>query len=161
MAASLVAFEPTRHADYYLRVFDDLPEGHRLAIRDALHDSGNEARKWIKRKLTTGRRTGRIYRIFGRNHQASAPGEFPAKLTGKLSRNVRYDVRGAAELEVGIRKFGNVPYPMFLEFGTRKMARRPYIEEASNEFANRLAMELVYYTRVSIVKRLDQRRLLP
>ena len=90
--------------------------------------------------------------ITSRQRQAS----FPAKLTGKLSRNVDYSVRGGSELEVGIKEFGE-DYPAHLEFGTRRILRRPYVEPTSDAFTEQLAVELVYYSRVSLSKRLGRR----
>lgn len=49
----------------------------------------------VKKKLAAiPARTGRIYIINGRPHQASAPGEPPAPLTGKLRQSITHtDVR--------------------------------------------------------------------
>lgn len=158
MVASVKAIiNPSRHSDTFFRLVDDIPVFTDGAIRDSMFDVGSESAKFLKFRLTTGPRTGRRYRIFGRIHQASAPGEFPARLTGKMSRNTAYSVRGTSELEVGIKTFGGTPYPKFLEEGTRKMERRPFIEPTSDKYANQMAIELAYYTRVSLSKRLGVR----
>lgn len=66
---------------------------------------------------------GRIYRRpGGRLHQASAPGESPAIDYGRLVRS--FSIRKVGEL---LREIV-VPQPGFwLEFGTRRMAARPFL----------------------------------
>lgn len=72
----------------------------------------------VKKKLiAVPARSGRIYVINGRPHQASAPGEPPAPLTGKLRQSITHsDVRWD-----GDQAFGEVgssdPKASRLEFG--------------------------------------------
>lgn len=70
----------------------------------------------VKKKLT-GKRSGRIYIVNGRPHQASAPGEPPASMTGALRQSITHtDVIWSGETasgEVGTNK----PYGARLEFG--------------------------------------------
>lgn len=83
----------------------------RVVLRCALYYEGR-----VKKKLT-GPRTGRIYIINGRAHQASAPGEPPATLTGKLRQSITHtDVMWDGDnafCEVGT----SMPYGRTLEFG--------------------------------------------
>ena len=73
---------------------------------------------------------GRIYnyRLNGRTirHRASAPGEPPALLTGKLEKSLSAKTSGFTSLTYSA---GNedVIYAGFLEYGTSKMAPRPYL----------------------------------
>lgn len=72
-------------------------------------------------------KSGRIYRRRGVEHQASAPGEAPASDTGRLvgSITTRYEndnLRGFVQAATR--------YTRFLEFGTSKMAPRPYMRPA-------------------------------
>lgn len=96
-------------------------------LRDALHGSAILMQNEI-RKILRGPRHGKIYKLRGGAlHQASAPGEPPALLTGHL----RASVEGRAEIEaiaarVQAGGFG-APYAIHLEFGTRKMAQRPFM----------------------------------
>lgn len=91
-----------------------------------------------------GTKTGRIYETgkSGRNHRgqflkkgangkrqhrASAPGEAPASDTGKLASSIRVTVdRSAGTAKVIAR----TPYAAHLEFGTTKMAPRPFMSVA-------------------------------
>jgi hypothetical protein len=67
-----------------------------------------------------------------------------------MSRGIRYSVRGIEELEVG-PSIG-ARYPEYLELGTRKMKRRPYIELISNQFAQQLAILLLQFSRTALSK---------
>ena len=72
-------------------------------------------------------KTGHIYKHHGVEHQASAPGEPPASETGHLVNSIKteYDegkLMGAVVVQA--------PYGIMLEFGTEKMAGRPYLRPA-------------------------------
>ena len=73
--------------------------------------------------LTTGKRSGRVYRIKGRDHQASASGEMPAKISGTLAKSVKDGLKNK-QIELGETAF----YAGFLELGTARMAARPHIK---------------------------------
>ena len=68
-----------------------------------------------------GPKSGRIYG----SHQASAPGQYPASDTGRLAGGVRMVMPSGASMtgQVGT----NVAYGPMLEFGTSKMAARPWL----------------------------------
>lgn len=93
-----------------------------VPLTTGLRKSGIFIRRELVKALTTGKRTGRIYRINGRNHQASAPGEIPAKLSGRLAKSVGYTV-ATKRLTIGEGMF----YAKFLEYGTSRMQPRPHL----------------------------------
>lgn len=108
----------------------------------------------LKRAYTsklTGARSGRVYttyfftdkagnvRPIGSRppHQASAPGEAPARDTGKLIRAMRYNSRrlpNGAEVIVQ----NEADYAMYLEFGTSKMQPRPFFRITLKEESNNI-----------------------
>lgn len=92
-------------------------------IKHGLHEIGSENVKFLRKIIRDKNKTGRIYIIKGRLHQASAPGEAPANLTGKLAKTADYKVRGTYQCEFGDKMF----YGKFLEEGTRKILPRPHI----------------------------------
>ena len=100
---------------------------HEDHMRNALSDIGLDVRREIRKLIRRPPKTGRWYTIRGVKHQASAPGEPPANLTGKLARGASYRTRNHLEMEVGIR---GVSYAEYLETGTRKMKPRPYLVRA-------------------------------
>jgi hypothetical protein len=75
-------------------------------------------------------KTGRIYRRRGVEHQASAPGEAPASDTGTLVR------RSTTEHDAGAlvsTVFFRTAYAAALEYGTAKIAPRPYARVSLEE----------------------------
>jgi len=85
-----------------------------------------------KRSVARGPKTGRIY-MKGKNrnirHQASAPGEPPATDTGKLVSSIVGDAKVVDKQVQGFLE-ARTAYAGYLEFGTRKMAARPFMTPA-------------------------------
>lgn len=108
-------------------------------------DIGLDLVKTAKSTLTTGAKTGRVYKFRGGLHQASAPGEAPANRTGNLRKSLSFKAR-SHELEFGYQ----APYGKYLEWGTRKMAPRPNLlqtgldsyKRAANYQNNRIGLSL-------------------
>lgn len=73
----------------------------------------------------------------GTPHTPSEPGQPPAREFGKLAASITHEVKkdlgGDIEARVGIRG-GTEPdtknYGLFLEFGTSRMAKRPFLKPA-------------------------------
>jgi hypothetical protein len=96
-------------------------------VRRFIEDAANESEDAFKSGMRS-RKSGRVYRIRGRSHKASAPGEYPARETGALFRSIRTRIsnRGFA---IGTTK----DYAIYLREGTRKMARRRMSDDALQE----------------------------
>lgn len=102
-------------------------------ISSALSNIGKKNVATAISLIRNGEKTGQVYyRRKGRRrflHQASAAGEAPANFTGRLIRGMDFKVSGSRFM-----KFGNrAPYSGFLELGTRKMSKRPYLIKAIEE----------------------------
>lgn len=105
-------------------------------IRDFVSAASSVIRETIFKIQTamlisfTGLKTGRFYRVSktGKLHQASAPGEAPAVETGNLSNTVAQGVSFPSPTE-GLISI-NAEYAALLEFGTLRMAARPYVTPA-------------------------------
>ena len=69
-----------------------------------------------------GAASGRVYKRGSRTHQASAPGQYPASDTGRLMGSINSEIT-PKEAIVGT----NLVYGMYLEFGTSRMAPRPWL----------------------------------
>ena len=102
---------------------------HRQGVKDGFHIIGQLVGIRTKKLIINPPKTGRVYRIKGIPHQASAPGEAPANRTGRLARSYNYQVSGDVQLAVG----ESAPYAGYLEDGTRKMKKRPHLIRAINE----------------------------
>ena len=75
--------------------------------------------------IQRGPKSGRTYQRGNITHQASAPGQYPATDTGRLASSVMIDLPtpGGLTGRVGT----NVQYGPMLEFGTSRMAARPWL----------------------------------
>lgn len=109
------------------------PSATRRGIRLGFFYLGKDLRQGARDGIKRAPKTGRLYRIRGRRarHRASAPGEDPANLTGKLRASVGFDVKGSDSMEFGYR--GSVDYGAFLEEGTNRMKKRPALLRQVNE----------------------------
>lgn len=76
--------------------------------------------------LMTGPKSGRQYRRGSRIHTASAPGEAPAVDTGFLINSIQTHIKSDTEAEIIIP----AEYAEGLEFGTSKVAARPFVRPA-------------------------------
>lgn len=64
--------------------------------------------------------------VSGANHVPSLPGEPPNEDTGQLRTSITVTQPGPLKVSVSI----NAPYAGFLEFGTSRMAARPFADPA-------------------------------
>lgn len=107
------------------------PNHFRTGIRKALIETGREMDVLARQEISDkSKKSGRIYLLrLGKRtvkHQASAPGEYPAKITGTLKRSVYPLVVGSSKLLFGYLK--DAFYGKFLEDGTKKMGARPALK---------------------------------
>lgn len=65
--------------------------------------------------------------VSGKNHVPSAPGQPPNQDTGVLANAIETNQVAPLKVEVS----SNAPYAVALEFGTSKMAERPYMRPAT------------------------------
>jgi len=98
--------------DVVIQTINDLAaETHEYAVAGISHSGGG----------------GRTYEKYKprRTHTASAPGAYPATDTGRLASSVRMILPTASSMagEVGTA----VKYGAWLEFGTSRMAARPWL----------------------------------
>lgn len=76
----------------------------------------------------------------GNPRRSSAPGDPPARQTGRLQESIAVLQRATPQLleaAVGPRPQAftrTAPYPVFLEFGTRRMAPRPFVRRGLTAF---------------------------
>ena len=91
-------------------------------IEGAIFDLANETRNLAVAGISGGSKTGRTYRRGNVTHIASAPGQYPASDRGMLAGSIRAIISGTTAI-VGT----NVAYGPMLEFGTSRMAARPWL----------------------------------
>lgn len=99
--------------------------------------SGSEVVKAARRVLFVGadmiraeaHRSISAGSVSGKNHVASKPGEPPNRDTGVLQANIETQFVGPLTAEVS----SNAPYSAPLEFGSSKMAARPFMRPARDK----------------------------
>lgn len=95
----------------------------RAVVGTALELQGN-----IKTSIARGPASGRTYQKYKprRVHTASAPGQPPMSDTGRLVNSIEFDKVGDLTATVGSK----LAYALYLEYGTRRMAARPFFRPA-------------------------------
>lgn len=97
-------------------------------IRDvskALFAAGDIIKAEAQVSITTGA-------VSGINHVPSRPGEPPNEDTGALRRSIKVEQSGPLTVKVTAGD-DNVNYAAFLEFGTSRMAARPFMGPAARK----------------------------
>jgi len=107
-----------------------LQAGIEKEIAAGLFASAKKIEGDAKKSILTGQKSGRVYVRGNVSHQSSAPGEAPASDTGRLVNSINGElVKGALESIVRAGS-GVVKYARMLEFGTVRMAARPFFTPA-------------------------------
>lgn len=123
-----------RNADRLIRKLQSLPAQSRAGLGRALAVSVVEMDGYAKERLQGGARSGRTYRRRSVTHRASAPGEFPKTDTGQLVASLFFRVAGDKLSAV----FGTaLGYGRYLEYGTSRMAARPWLRPTFRQFQRR------------------------
>ncbi len=104
--------------------------GVQAAIMRGLIAAANDVRNTAVDSIISGPKTGEIYYRRGVAHQASAPGEPPANDLGNLANSINLRI-DQPRMVVFVN--ASAKYAPALEYGTRKMAARPYLRPALME----------------------------
>lgn len=98
-------------------------------LKIGLYASAQRVETEAKKSILSGKKTGHIYKLRSVQHRASAPGEAPASNTGRLvnSINSYLNTLGTALESIVVAGRGVVKYAVMLEFGTAKIAPRPFM----------------------------------
>ena len=131
-----IRFVPIKGNAKVIGVLTGLGSLTRRGLRQGMFKAGRglvgRASTDILHKPKSGRTYIRIDRAGRRRrHVASAPGETHANMTGAARRSLGFKLRGVRSLEFGygVGTGKDAPkYVKFLEFGTRKMAPRPSLQ---------------------------------
>lgn len=106
----------------------------------ALKASGEKVRGEAIQSILAGNKSGKKYKRGAKIHTASAAGEAPANDSGRLAGSIHTIVSGDEALIIAGR--GQVRYAKMLEYGTSKMAERPFmypaVEKSKNWIIKRL-----------------------
>lgn len=143
----MISFKGDSGNRFVINAIMNLHKNFEESARKALQRSGvqivgihGRANDGLIKKQMNQSKSGRIYLVgIGRKgrvlkrlriHQASAPGESPAVITGNLRESVYFKVQGSNQLKIG----ADTPYARILELGGNtgknhrsRIARRNYL----------------------------------
>lgn len=100
--------------------------GVQRRIGAALFVAGNAVQVDAQISITTGA-------VSGAKHIASLPGEAPNADTGVLANNIETLLIRDTGSDLKVEVTSSAPYSEALEFGTKKMAARPFMAPAANK----------------------------
>lgn len=95
------------------------------AVVDTINDIAMDTQQEAVRGIQRGPASGRTYKRGTVTHTASAPGQFPMSDTGRLASNVEFEIATKSRKVAVVGT--NIAYGPHLEFGTSKMAARPWL----------------------------------
>jgi hypothetical protein len=129
-----------KYIDYMIH--GNVKKDHKDNIIHALNEHGKEVTDALVKITSRGSRSGKSYFYKGIKYQASAGGEPPQSVTGKLNKSFKWKAN-IKQLTVGNSAFSKgAPYPMFLEEGTSRMDARPYFILTIEKLQSRLREDL-------------------
>lgn len=133
--------------DALQRDFTRISEETRAGLSMAVKATALDIDRDVKKQINRGLKTGLFYTRRGVEHQASAEGESPATDTGTLVSSQYFKQPTELTATVGSR----LAYAYYLEFGTRKILKRPAwipaIEAITPKFNQRVDKVLKEATR--------------
>ena len=109
--------------------FNEVIKDYTSDARQLVGRAGNLVRNTAVNSINQGAKSGVVYEKYNprRTHKASAAGEPPATDTGFLVSNIFLNVDTDG---LGASVESRADYSSFLEFGTSKMAARPFMQPA-------------------------------
>lgn len=114
-----------------IKIQDDLPKAIKLCCEQVRSTALDDMAKTPRNMNVT------YYSGENRNieHHPSLPGNAPAPDTGNLRASIHYTIEGKSEKTIG-RVGTDVEYGKYLEFGTSRMAPRPWLKPALDKNKN-------------------------
>jgi hypothetical protein len=119
------------------------------SIRQTMYENGKDLAKDARDLINLKPKHGLLYRIVKgagskklkrkKDYRASAPGEAPGVITGKLRKSINFTVSGTTQLEFGVdtrSRYGGAEYGKYLEYanllsfsgqGSKNIKPRPFI----------------------------------
>lgn len=126
-----------------LKTYDKVWGDIETAAKNGVADGANLVYNEILSLVQDTQKSGRLYPFRGGTHQASAPGEPFANMTGNALLQTQITEEDAGLTQVIT---GHAEYAAFLELGTSKMAARPVFRPAlankTDEFVDAVYSEV-------------------
>jgi HK97 gp10 family phage protein len=110
-------------------------------ITAALYSAGQDIELEAEHSITQGS-------VSGKGHVPSAPGQPPNRDTGTLDTNIETTIE--AQNPPTVHVTSNAPYSAALEYGTSKMAERPFMRPATEKNRKKVGQKVAQAVRVTI-----------
>lgn len=107
----------------------------------ALYSAGQEIETEAEISITEGS-------ISGKGHIPSLPGQPPNRDTGDLDRNIETEIK--AQNPPTVHVTSHMPYSAVLEFGTSKMAERPFMRPATEKNRKKVGEKVAAAVRIAV-----------
>jgi len=110
--------------DELKKAFKEASETARQKVAEAVARTTLAVHNASVKRIQNGPASGIVYELYEprRTHQASTPGEPPMSDTGRLASSMQFEIDGLTGYV-----FTPVEYGPYLEFGTSRMAARPFL----------------------------------
>jgi len=112
-------------------------------VTAALYAAGQDIELDAERSITAGS-------ISGKGHIPSLPGEPPNRDTGDLDRNIETSIQTQSPPTVHVTS--HMPYSAALEYGTSKMAERPFMRPATEKNRGKVGQKVAAAVRIAVRK---------
>lgn len=109
----------------------------------ALYAAGQEIEIDAEHSITEGS-------ISGAGHVPSRPGQPPNRDTGDLDKNIETTVE--AQNPPTVHVTSHMPYSAALEYGTSKMAARPFMRPATEKNRKKVGQKVTSAVRIAVRK---------
>lgn len=119
----------------FKRALRDIKVDSKKMLARGLADMAFDTQEEAVQSIRTSPASGKTYRRRGVLHTASSPGNAPRIDRGTLVQNIITKKEGKG-YTTGSRK--GAPHGFWLEFGTRKMAKRPWLGPAFDKIVKNI-----------------------
>ena len=113
-------------------------------IARGLYAAGQKIESTAERSITEGATSGK-------GHVPSRPGQPPNEDTGHLRRNIETEIESTARNPT-VTVTSHAEYSAALEFGTSKMAARPFMRPATEQHRSDVAKDVAMAVSIHIRK---------
>lgn len=112
-------------------------------VAAALYSAGQDIEIEAERSITEGS-------ISGKGHIPSLPGQPPNRDTGELDRNIETTIQSQSPPTIHVTS--NAPHSADLEYGTSKMAERPFMRPATEKNRKKVGQKVAAAVRIAVRK---------
>lgn len=112
-------------------------------VTAALYAAGQDIELDAEHSITEGS-------ISGKGHIPSLPGEPPNRDTGTLDTNIETSIEAQSPPTVHVTS--HAPYSAALEFGSSKMAERPFMRPATEKNRKKVGQKVAAAVRIAVRK---------